>query len=222
MIFSDRLLLSEYFRGKRVAIAGSGPSILDNSPGYIDSFDVVVRVNNYKLFESTGFRTDVHYSFYGNSVRKSKEELTGDGVYLCICKCPDGKLMQSAWHAKRMKMHGVDYRYIYYMRRGFWFCETYVPTMGDFKKKFSLLGNRMPTTGFSAILDILSLAPYELYITGFDFFRSNLHNIDELWNAGDQSDPIGHDNQAEYDWLFNNHKKYPITLDSRLESIFYE
>jgi hypothetical protein len=48
MLFSDHAPLREFFSGKRVAIVGSGPGCLDNDPGFVDSHDVVVRVNNYK------------------------------------------------------------------------------------------------------------------------------------------------------------------------------
>ena len=85
-------------QGRRVALVGSGPGVLDNRPGFIDSHDVVVRVNNYKLSPAAGARTDVFYSFFGSSIRKSVEELKRDGVDLCVCKCPNAQFMQSAWH----------------------------------------------------------------------------------------------------------------------------
>jgi cation diffusion facilitator CzcD-associated flavoprotein CzcO len=151
MLFSDHAPLRETFQGKRVAIVGSGPGCLDNAPGLVDSHDVVVRVNNYKSGKAQGFRTDVFYTFFGGSIKKDREELKRDGVRLCMAKCPDAKLMDSEWHRKMNKPHGVDFRYIYRDRRGWWFCPTYVPTLAEFEESFELLGLHIPTTGFSAI-----------------------------------------------------------------------
>lgn len=188
----------------------------------VDSHDIVVRVSNYKLSKSAGFRTDVHYSFYGNSTRSAKDDLIRDGVILCMCKCPDGKIMNSPWHAKRMKLFGVDFRYIYYLRKDWWFCDTYIPEMHDFMAKFKLLGNRIPTTGFSAILDIIDMKPRKLFLTGFDFFQSKVHNVDEPWKPGDESDPIGHVPDMELDWVKNNLKDISnVTFDKKLESLIY-
>lgn len=56
-------VIEKYFKGKRVAIVGNGSSGIGLGKGdYIDSFDVVVRFNNYKTesFETDyGNRTDV-------------------------------------------------------------------------------------------------------------------------------------------------------------------
>src|SRR5262245_11446597 len=110
---------ARYFRGKSVAIVGSGPSVLENVPGQIDAHDVVVRVNNYRLGERQGERCDVHYSFYGHSIRKTATELQGDGVRLMMCKCPNAKPLNSEWHEQKGKPHGVDFRYIYQLRQRF-------------------------------------------------------------------------------------------------------
>ncbi len=59
----DKEYVRSIFEGKSVAIVGSGPGVLDNKEGFIDSHDVVVRISNYKIFLETGVRTDVHYSF---------------------------------------------------------------------------------------------------------------------------------------------------------------
>ena len=57
------------------------------------------------------------------------------------------------------------------------------------------------TTGFAAILDVLDCQPKNIYLTGFDFFTSGLHNVDERWRPGDPADPIGHRPQAEAHWV---------------------
>lgn len=219
MRFCSREEVGEVFAGKTVALVGSGPGSLANAKGLIDSHDVVVRVNNYKLFPATGYRTDVFYSFFGKSIRKTSIELRRDGVKLCICKCPNAKFMESAWHEKHNKLNGVDFRYIYERRRDWWFCDTYVPSVEEFGVHFELLGKHIPTTGFSALLDIVSWKPKHIFVTGFDFFQSGVHNVNEKWRKANLSDPIGHDPAAERAWFLANAGRLPLSMDAALESI---
>lgn len=199
--FIGRTELAEFFHGKTVAVVGSGPGVIYNEPGHVDSHDIVVRVNNYKTGERQGYRTDVHYSFYGSSIKKTEAELKSDGVRLCVCKCPDAKFMESDWHRRMNKPHGVDFRYIYQARESFWFCDTYVPDLGEFQASFDLLEQHIPSTGFSALLLIASLGPKSIYATGFDFFASGVHNVNERWRPGNPDDPIGHAPALELAWL---------------------
>lgn len=220
--FVSRESVAERLRGKRIALVGSAPTVLRNPPGLIDSHDVVCRVNNYKLTgAATGQRCDVHYSFYGTSIRKTRDELQRDGVTLCLCKCPDAKFMESEWHRRNRKEVGVDYRYIYRNRSVFWFCDTYVPSTEVFLEKFNLLGQHQPTTGVAALLDLLSFG-CTVYATGFDFFRSGVHNVDEPWKAGkNPDDPIKHVPEREAQWLAQYAKNHPdqLTLDDALREI---
>lgn len=206
----------ELFEGKSVAIVGSGPSVLENEPGLVDSHDVVCRVNNYRTSEAAGHRCDVHYSFYGTSILKRADALARDGVKLCMCKCPDAKPLQCEWHERLGKAYGVDFRYIYRIRREWWFTDTYVPSVESFMEKFHLLDDHVPTTGFAAILDILSCDPRSVFLTGFDFFASGIHNVDEPHRPGDPNDPIGHRPDLEAAWLDDNKHRYPMTFDARL------
>jgi hypothetical protein len=217
MRFLTRPQVAVRFTGKSVAIVGSGPGSLSNDPGFIDSHDVVVRVNNYKLGDGQGRRCDVHYSFYGNSIKKRRTELRSDGVRLCMCKCPNAHAIQSEWHRRRGQMIGVDYRPHYERRRTFWFCDTYIPTVDEFMVSFNLLGGHIATTGFAAILDVLSFEPASVYLTGFDFFRSRIHNVDEAWQPGkNPDDPLGHVPERELAWVAANRSFFPITTDAVL------
>jgi hypothetical protein len=216
MLLVTRSDVAQRFEGKSVAVVGSGPGVLDNKPGFIDGHDIVVRVNNYKLFpRSTGKRCDVHYSFYGKSITKTRSELKNDGVTLCMCKCPDAATINCAWHERRRKMAGVDFRWIYDFRKSFWFCETYIPTKEEFLASFQLLGGHVPTTGFSAILDVMSFDTGSIYLTGFDFFRSGKHNVNQRWRPGNPNDPIGHVPEGELKWLAQN-MDHRITVDRML------
>jgi hypothetical protein len=188
----------------------------------VDSHDVVVRVNNYKLSPAAGSRTDIFYSFFGGSIKKTARELVRDGVKLCICKCPDAVFMKSRWHMRNGKTRGTDFRYIYRLRERFWFCPTLVPSMEEFMVGFNLLGQHVPTTGFAAILEILSFNPQRLYLTGFDFFASGLHNVDEAWRPGNPADPIGHVPDQERRWLLQNMAAHPIEVDPVMRSTLKE
>ena len=216
MIFCSRDEVRRMLAGKKVAIVGSGPGVMGNESGFIDSHEVVVRVNNFKLFEATGWRCDIFYSFFGTSIKKSPEELLAAGVKLCMAKCPDARFIESEWHVKHGKEVGIDFRHIYRRRADWWFCPVYVPTVAEFMESFDLLGQHIPTTGFSAILDVLACEPRAVYLTGFDFFASGVHNIDEKWRPGDPTDPIGHVPERERDWLFANINNHPITMDRAL------
>lgn len=204
MNFLTASQVAQRFEGRTVALVGSGPGCLHNDDGLVDGHDVVVRVNNYKLSRAAGFRTDVHYSFYGTSIRKTAEDLQHDGVTLCMCKCPDAQPIDSDWHRANDKLMGIDFRYIYRRRAGWWFCDTYIPSTEEFMRGFYLLGRHVPTTGFSALITILACRPKRLYLTGFDFFRSGLHNVNERWTQKNLDDPIGHVPERELNWLREN------------------
>ena len=209
-----------FFGGKSVAIVGSGPSILENSPGFIDSHDIVVRVNNFRCINDiTGHRVTVHYSFFGGSIRKESVDLKREGVKLCICKCPNSKPLSSKWHERNKKMNGVDFQYIYRQRAKWWFCVTFIPDDARFLRKVALLDGRIPTTGFAAILDVLDCEPKSVFLTGFDGFKSGLHNVNEVWRPGDPADPIGHRPELELAWLKANAGKYPLTFDKKLQEM---
>jgi hypothetical protein len=189
---------------------------LDNEPGYVDGHDVVVRVSNYKTGTAQGFRCDVHYSFYGTSIKVDAARLLADGCELCMCKLPDSQPLESAWHRARGKLAGIDYRYIYRQRSYWWPCPVFVPSDERFLAKFELLGNHQPTTGFAAILDVLECEPAAVYLTGFDGFTSGVHNVDEPWRPGDPSDPIGHRPDLELQWLRTNRARLHLNFDKRL------
>ena len=222
MKFCDRSVVSKMLEGKSVAIVGSGPSSLENAIGFVDSHQVVVRANNYKTGPRQGLKTHVFYSFFGRSIKKKKFELQRDGVKLCMCKCPNAKFIESDWHDRNGKYNGVDFRYIYALRKGFWFCDTYVPTVDEFMRGFNLLNQHVPTTGFSALLDVLSYNPRSVYMTGFDFFRSGIHNVNEPWKKINNDDPIGHVPELELQWLKANYQALNIKLDKKLLAMVNE
>lgn len=213
---ADRETLRGLIEGKRVALVGSGPGAALNPPGFVDSHDLVIRVNNYVTGDGEGRRCDVHYSFFGRSIKKRASELRADGVRLCWAKCPDSQPIESEWHRRHGKLNGIDFRYIFRERLGWWPAPVYVPTDSEFLDKFQLLGGRVPTSGFAALLDVLDFKPANVFLTGFDFFQSHLHNGSERWKANNPDDPIGHVPQVEKAWLRDRIEHLPVTMDSTL------
>jgi len=220
--FVDFEFVQSFMRGRSVAVVGSGPGCLDNKGGFVDSHDVVVRVNNYRTSAQAGYRADVFYSFFGTSIRKTSEELILDGVSLCMCKVPNAKPLESEWHARKGRTVGIDFRYVYERRKAWWFCDTWVPSVEWFMTSFELLGKHIPSTGFNAVLDVLACEPRSVYLTGFDFFSSGIHNVTERWKPGDPTDPIGHAPAAELGWLVDNARRYPLTFDPALGALVHE
>lgn len=216
MDFCSKEHVRDMLQDKIIVIVGSGPGSLSNPTGFVDSHEVVVRVNNYKLMGGTGKRTDVFYSFYGTSIKKSAIGLRQDGVKLCMAKCPDAQFMESDWHRDNNVMNGVDFRPIYEKRKDWWFCDTYVPTTEEFMHNFDLLGGHVPTTGFAALLDVLSYNPAHVYLTGFDFFATKIHNVNERWKSARRDDPICHVPHAERQWIADNVESLPVSMDSRM------
>jgi hypothetical protein len=216
MRFLNRSEVRPWFEGRRVAIVGSGPGCDENSEGWVDSHEVVVRVNNFKTTARTGKRTDVFYSFFGTSIRKTSEELIRGGVKLCMSKVPNAHAIESEWHRRHGKMIGVDYRPHYERRKDWWFCDTYVPTVEEFLQPFNALERHQPTSGFAAIWDVLSFDPASVFLTGFDFFRSGIHNVNEPWMVKNTDDPIRHEPELERKWVADAVKRHSIRCDKRL------
>ncbi len=217
MRFVEFSEVQSWLRGKTVAVVGSAPSCAENEPNFVDLHDLVCRVNNYKPGLGQGFRCDIHYSFYGSSVTKDKADLCRDGVKLCMCKCPNSRPLKCEWHVRHGKVYGIDFRYIYERRASWWWCDTYVPSEERFLEKIELLGGHIPTTGFAAILDLLACEPQSLYVTGFDFFSSRMHNVNEPWRPGNPEDPIGHRPELELAWIAAH--RGVMRFDRKLETM---
>ena len=225
--------LKKAFKDKNVVIIGSAPSALQhNTKSNIESYDEIIRVNNFKTkgidlkniaydyIELLGERTDWHYSFYGGSIRTKIEEIKGIKGHLC--KCPNDECHVTQWHIDRNQQQGGDFRPIYRRRKDYWIAPVYIPEKKHYMELFNILDKHVPSTGFACIWELIQCEPKKLYITGFDFMRCKKHNVDELWNPGNQDDPIRHmwDLEAALlkKWAY---KSKMIRLDNHLRRIFY-
>lgn len=217
----DDAELSKLITDKRIALVGSGPGVLDNETGYIDdSFDTVVRVSNFKLTRNTGKRVDIHYSFYGSSIKTDRDVLINAGVKYCIAKCPPGQVFESPFHRKRGTINSINFDYIYESKRDWWFCPTFIPDESELHAGFDLLSGHMPTTGFSALLLLMKMNPAEIYMTGFDFFTSKIHNVNEKWRESTDNSPIRHRPDLELQFVMSYRNE--LRFDKRLSTIIDE
>ena len=211
----DKKQVTDMIKGKSVVILGSAPSVLYNNRTVIEKHDIVVRLNNFKTSgyeQKVGARTDIYYSFFGSSIKKTAADLKG--VRLIYCKYPDCDFRE---HNDGRYEDGVsgDFRSVYKFRQRFFNSlntDIYIPDYSDFLRNF-LYANRILTTGVQCIIDILSHNPKSIHVTGFDFFESGKHNTNERWTAGDG----GHDHNAEKDIVKNITKYFNVTLDDNIK-----
>lgn len=167
---------------KSLLIVGGGPSAKIKSEEWYNSFDFIMRMNNYK--KTNNSRTDIYFSYFGKNIRKSAEELKADGVKLLVNKCPNADMTE------KLSCYNVDmtdYRWIYEYRKDWWFCLTFCQTEEELLYQVKMLGGFMPTVGLSAILWALKYIE-PVTIIGYDCFESGLHNLNERWdNSGNHN-----------------------------------
>lgn len=174
------------FRNKRIAIIGAASSVLDEANGdYIESFDIVVRVNKAivtwkpEMRDYVGKKTDVlFHSFYENEESGGGPidlELFGEfGVEYIV-----NPLNNSAGFLAHLN---------YYKRKS----EpslTYILSRKMYRKMVKPFRKWRPTVGFAALYAVLNSPAKEVYVTGFTFFKTPYaggyrdHLIEEEANA---------------------------------------
>ena len=160
-----------YLKGKKVCIVGPAPKIIGNSYGkVIDSYDVVVRLNNGYTFcdkygVDIGTRNDIIYQTaipkLGRGTTMPIETLQDNVKWVC-CSFPDEKHREKICNF----IKHVDNRIpIHIMDKDRW--GVLASSIGEQVEK----GSIPPTTGLAAIFDLLDYDIEKLYITGFTFFK---------------------------------------------------
>ncbi len=74
----------------------------------------------------------------------------------------------------------------------------------------------MPTSGFAAIFEVLQARPNQVFLTGFDFFQSKIHNVNEPWREKNLDDPIRHRPDLELAWVKQALVRHQIMTDVAL------
>lgn len=199
-----------YFKGKTVLVLGSAKCVGLLKPDFMDTFEIIVRCNNYKIFNACT-RTDVYYSFLGGSIKKSMDDIVKDGAKFVFCRCPD---MNFAAHVNGKYIPGksFDARPVYEQRKNWFKLPYYIQTYKNYRRNYALC-DRLLSTGVSAIIDVLRYDPARLFVAGFDFFTTLIHNVDEPCNLN-----TGHNFSGEFelvrDLVFR--KKIECTKQMRL------
>ncbi len=178
-----------YITNKSVLIVGGSPDVANKPKEWYDSFDVIVRINNYKMVNSD--RCDVFFSYFGRNIKKTPEELLADGVKFCVNKCPNANITELDAN-DQIQMH--DYRWIYELRKHWWFCPLIEISKDELLKQIESLFGYMPTSGMSAVMFFRTYCVPT--IIGFDCFESGLHNVDEKWDSSG-----GHRPEIEKEYL---------------------
>lgn len=215
----------EWFKNKRVAIVGGADSVLAEKLGnYIDSFDVVVRVNNGVRAISTqsdyvGKRTDfLFHSFY-----TKKDDPGASPIELELWKQNNVGLLLYAFN-------GFYNYYTYTNMKKFiedtlCKCKFSMPTLNMHTEVANEVNPSGPTTGFSAISIVLKSIPQEVYITGFTFMKtphnSSFRNLNSQYIA-DITSKGHHDFDKELKCVFDAYeeKKSLIKFDRKLQEIY--
>ncbi len=221
------------FQNKKVIIVGPSSYLEDKNSGkFIDSFDLVVRINNLhdinnsKLVEDLGIKTDIIY-FDGSMDQSRFNNYIDCSPKLLKCTYPE-----SEWFFEER-------------------CKTNVSGLKNFfnvevidnkiyqKLKSSLNKNLKvrPNSGLIAIVDLLKFPIKELYVTGIDFYRNSyssyhpdyggksLEYVKQVFKNGDNGDV--HDINKQFIYfkkLFNNNSKLKTdnTMLEYIQNIKYE
>jgi hypothetical protein len=145
-------------------------------------------MNNYdidKYSDSIGSRTDIYYSFFGCSIKKNQDDFIREGVKLIISRLP---YVNFTKHNSGKTENGKsgDWRKFIDSKPDDYFgnIPLYINSLSNFIDIYNIL-SRVPSTGVQCIFDIFRFSPKSLYVTGFDFFKSGKHNIDEDWKSND-------------------------------------
>lgn len=192
-----------WFKGKRVAIVGGADSVLESPLGnYIDSFDVVVRINKgveiiAQQKEFVGNKTDfLFHAFYvrencsGSSpitVELWNKNKVGRVIFAYNYKCSNYSLFNLLYFLKVTK---GKYNFTQLTK------ELY------YKNMKSILPPYGPTTGFIAINTIFNCQPKEIYITGFTFFKTPTNPVYRNISVEKINKVMSEDHSAELEYIY--------------------
>jgi hypothetical protein len=163
----------QYLQGKTVALVGPAAYLTKLDTGsYIDSFDIVVRVNRGielidDFADSIGRRTDVIYNCLIESPDNGGiidiNKLLRNNVQW-VSTIPDSDFSGQCTSNRLHRM--VKRRTVFKIKRNFNFHIMDYKGYGIVNQKVDSRSN----TGFSAIFDLLNHGVSKLYITGYSFY----------------------------------------------------
>lgn len=213
-----------WFKNKRVAIIGGADSAYQDRLGeFIDSFDVVVRINkgvevvdaNSKFI---GSKTDVLFHCFFEDIKLSGSPITPE---LWIKKGVS-KIVKASYYKPNVKSMNLLYQYF---KNKAIYTELDKKNLDGAKEA---INGYLPTTGFLALFGILNASPKELYITGITFLKtphSKVYRDISLESAKKMiTDHNTHNTDLEFEWFKNNFNDFEckVILDKTLKELINE
>ena len=207
-----------YLIGKKVIIVGPAGYLQDQGMGeWIDSFDVIVRVNHaipISYPKDYGSRTDVLYHILSHrNAGSGKRLVERDEVEL--------------WHASGLKWlvsrHDVFSKRIRYMSP---VLNGLMPWICIRNRQFEAVRKavkRSPNTGLVAISHLLTSKLHSLHVVGFDFYQSGVYTgYGDVMDNEDAKDVNGnyHDTDSQLDYMRTlDSRESRLVLDEHLKGI---
>jgi hypothetical protein len=207
----DEQYVKKFLTGQKVLILGSAACVKQLDVTFMESFPIIVRSNNYKVFNSCK-RTDIYYSFLGGSIKKSMDDIIEDGAKFIFCRCPDTNFNRN--NGINIAGRSFDARAIYKNRKDWFKIPYFIQTIKNYESNYELC-NRLLTTGVSSIIDILRYSPELLYVAGFDFFTQKIHNVDEPCRPN-----LGHNFAGEFNLIKKLWENKQIEISKEMQKLF--
>tara|TARA_R110001592_G_scaffold323732_1_gene603152 strand:+ start:3785 stop:4465 length:681 start_codon:yes stop_codon:yes gene_type:complete len=221
------------FQDKKVIIVGPSSYLENKKTGkFIDSFDLVVRINNLhdinnsELVEDLGLKTDIIY-FDGSMDQSRFDRYTTCNPKLLKCTYPE-----SEWFFEdrcKTNVTGLKNFFNIDVVNNIMYQNLKCSLDENFKVR--------PNSGLIAIVDLLKFPIKELYVTGIDFYRNSyssyhpdyggksLEYVKQVFKNGDNGDV--HDINKQFMYFKNLFKsesklKTDNTMLEYIQNIKYE
>lgn len=212
----------KYISNKKVIIVGPAGYLEGKGLGhYIDSFDIIVRINHALPISNKidyGERTDILYHILSHRSKDGihKDLVTKDEIKMWKKEGLKYLVSRHSFHSRRVQSLLKDLSII-----------GWIPLRQNFYDGIkNQISNKNPNTGVIAIMHLLRLKPESVNVIGFDFYRSGVYKGYGDIKEGECADTVNsqwHDNQAQIDYL----KKVLRTerrlfIDDALKEILYK
>ena len=217
--------MKELLENKKVIIVGPSSYLEGKQLGsFIDSFDIVVRINNFydisnkKLTNDLGKKANIFY-YDGSMDNKRFNDYLKLNPQNIICTYPE-----TEWFFEERCLNNIKV-----LNKHFNNSVINSKLYNNLKQKLNPNMKVRPNSGLIAIVDLLKYPLKELYITGIDFYRSsyasyhpdygdtNLDSIKEIFRKGDNGDI--HDINKQFQYFKNEVcKDQRINMDNTLKN----
>jgi len=226
--YSDKL--NDYLENKKVIIVANGPNV-KNQGGFIDSFDVVTRLNKslpIKNENNYGSRTDILYNCINRSPDSGNWTLEYynevKNLTKWVVKAFPNLQWQGSFSFDQDKKYGATYdNYIFE-------CMNLCPekTSSFDINLYKLIESNIqsrPNTGILGIIDLLNYDIESLYIKGFTLFKGG---YDKEYRNQNEEEVLSYMKKYDYHNQYRQNLflkkflytwKFKIEMDKELENI---